>query len=164
MIIKSYEILNNPINFIKYNLFLLYGENNGLKNDVVEKLKNLLNKKHNKIEFTSIYENEIIENGENFYNSIYSGSLFSTHKMIVINSGSDKILKNINDINEHSPENVTITIFADVLDKKSKLRNLFEKNKNTICIPCYLDNEKDLNIIATSELKKKKYSFIKRID
>ena len=155
MIIKSYEILNNPTNFIKYNLFLLYGENNGLKNDIVEKLKNLLNKKHNKIEFTSIYENEIIENGENFYNSIYSGSLFSTYKMIVINNGSDKILKNINDITEYSPETVTVTIFADILDKKSKLRNLFEKNKNTICIPCYLDNEKDLNIIATSELKKK---------
>ena len=133
----------------------MYGENNGLKNDIVEKLKNLLNKKHNKIEFTSIYENEIIESGENFYNSIYSGSLFSTHKMIVINNGSDKILKNINDITKYSPETVTVTIFADVLDKKSKLRNLFEKNKNTICIPCYLDNEKDLNIIATSELKKK---------
>jgi len=32
--------------------------------------------------------------------------------------------------------------------------NFFEKNKKTICIPCYLDNEKDLEIIALLELKK----------
>ena len=40
------------------------------------------------------------------------------------------------------------------LKKKSKLRNFFEINKKTICIPCYLDSEKDLEIIAQSELKK----------
>ena len=40
------------------------------------------------------------------------------------------------------------------LEKKSKLRNFFEKNKKTICVPCYLDNEKDLAIIAQLELKK----------
>ncbi len=155
MIIKSYEILNNPKNFIKYNLFLLYGENNGLKNDIVDKLKNLLNKEHNKIELLQIYENEIIENDKNFYNSIYSGSLFSTFKIIIVNNGSDKILKNINDITENSLENVIVIILAEVLEKKSKIRNLFEKDKKTICIPCYPDNEKDLNLIAISEFKKK---------
>ena len=155
MIIKSYEILNNPKNFAKYNLFLLYGENNGLKNDIVEKLKNLLDKEHNKTEFFQIYENEIIANDENFYNSIYSGSLFSAFKIIVVNTESDKILKNINDITENSPENVIVIILAEVLEKKSKLRNLFEKSKNTICIPCYPDNEKDLHLIAISEFKKK---------
>ena len=55
-------------------------------------------------------------------------------------------------INIH--ENVFLIIFSEILEKKSKLRNFFEKNKKTICIPCYLDSEKDLEIIAQSELKK----------
>jgi len=40
------------------------------------------------------------------------------------------------------------------LEKKSKLRNFFETSINTICNPCYLDSEKDLEIIAQSELRK----------
>ena len=34
------------------------------------------------------------------------------------------------------------------------MRNFFEKEKKTVCIPCYLDNEKDLEVIARSELKR----------
>ena len=41
MIIKSYELQKNKSNFPKYNFFLLYGENHGLK----KILENLL-KKH----------------------------------------------------------------------------------------------------------------------
>ena len=48
-----------------------------------------------------------------------------------------------------------LIIFSEILEKKSKLRNFFEANKKTICIPCYLDSEKDMGIIAQSELKKK---------
>ena len=39
------------------------------------------------------------------------------------------------------------------MEKKSKLRIFFEKEEKTICTPCYLDNEKDLEIIAITELK-----------
>ena len=54
MIIKSFEI--SKINLEKFNLFLLYGENEGLKNEVLNtfsiKLKN-----YNKIRYD---ENEIL--------------------------------------------------------------------------------------------------------
>ena len=43
---------------------------------------------------------------------------------------------------------------AEILEKKSKLRNFFETNTKTLCVPCYLDNEKSMKIIATNELKK----------
>ena len=33
-----------------------------------------------------------------------------------------------------------------------------KKNKKTICIPCYLDSEKDLEIIAQTELRKNNIS------
>ena len=106
------------------------------------------------IEFSSFYENEIIDSEENFYNLIYSGSLFGKNKIITIYDATDKIINKLNDIYEKFPEGITIIIFSDILEKKSKLRNLFEKEKEIICIPCYLDNEKDLGTIAQLEFKK----------
>ena len=154
MILKSYEIQRNPSNFLKYNVFLLYGENSGLKKDIRESIKIVVSQQDANIELLSLYENDIIDNEENFYNSIYSGSLFSNKKIITINNGTDKIIKQVNDIVDRYPENVYLIIFADVLEKKSKLRNFFETNLKTLCIPCYLDNDKDLEIIAKAELKK----------
>ena len=154
MITKSYEIQKNPFNFLKYNLFLLYGENNGLKKDIKELIKITLNKKDSSTELLSFYENDIIDNEENFYNSIYSGSLFSSKKIININSGTDKIIEQVKNIVDGFPENVFLIIFSDILEKKSKLRNFFETNNNTLCIPCYLDTDIDLKTIAETELRK----------
>ena len=148
MILKSYEIQKSKLNLLKYNFFLLYGENFGLKKDVKEFIKNNIKQKNHEVEIVSLYENEIIENEENFYNFIYSGSLFSSHKIITIHEATDKILRRIEDIYKQYPENVFIIIFSGILEKKSKLRSFFEKDKKTICIPCYLDNDKDLEIIA----------------
>ena len=39
MIVKSYEIQKKTNNFLKYKLFLLYGENYGLKKDIKESIK-----------------------------------------------------------------------------------------------------------------------------
>ena len=154
MIIKSYEIQRNPLNFIKYNLFLLYGENDGLRKDIKESIKVAVNQQNTHIELLSLYENDIIDNEENLYNSIYSGSLFSKKKIITINNGTDKIIKQVKDIVEKLPENIFLIIFSGILDKKNKLRNLFETNIKTLCIPCYLDSAKDLEIIAKTEFKK----------
>ena len=154
MILKSYELQKNPSNLSKYNLFLLYGENDGLRKDIKESIKVAVNQQNTHIELLSLYENDIIDNEENLYNSIYSGSLFSNKKIITINNGTDKIIKQVKDIVEKFPENVFLIIFSGVLDKKNKLRNLFETNIKTLCIPCYLDSDKDLEIIAKTEFKK----------
>ncbi len=154
MIIKSYEIQKNPSNFLKYNLFLLYGENNGLKKDIKKLIKIVLNKKDTNAELLSFYENDIIDNEESFYNSIYSGSLFGDKKIITINGGTDKIIKQVENIIERFPKNVFLIIVTDILEKKSKLRSLFETNATTLCIPCYLDTDRDLKTIAETELKK----------
>ena len=154
MIVKSYEVEKNKSNFSKYNFFLIYGENQGLKKDTRKLIKSAIEEKDNKAEILSIYEDEIIKNEENFYNFIYSGSLFNDKKIITIHEATDKIIKTISDIYEKHTENVFLIIFSEALEKKSKLRNFFEKNKKTVCIPCYLDNERDLRIIAQSEFKK----------
>jgi len=158
MIIKSYEINKNKLNLLKYNFILMYGENFGLKKDIKEIFINNLKPSDKNIEIISLYENEISEKEENFYNLIYSGSLFSNKKIIIINEATDKIMKQINDIYEKYPENVFLIFLADILEKKSKLRNFFETNKKTVCIPCYLDSDRDLQFIARSELNKIKIS------
>ena len=148
MILKSYEIQRNPSNFLKYNVFLLYGENNGLKKEIRESIKTVVSQQDANIELLSLYESDIMDNEENFYNSIYSGSLFSNKKIITINNGTDKIIEQVNNVVDKYPENVFLIIFANVLEKKSKLRNFFETNLKTLCIPCYLDNDKS-SILAS---------------
>ena len=154
MIIKSFEIQKKILNFEKNILFLLYGENNGLKKDIKDIIKNSFESKNSKAENFSTYENNILENEESFYNSIYSGSLFGDKKIITIHDGTDKLIKILEDILLKKPENILIIIYSSILEKKSKLRSFFEKEKTTICIPCYLDNERDLENIAKIELKK----------
>ena len=158
MIIKSYEIKKNKQNLLKNNFFLLYGENFGLKKDIKNFITATIKENEDNIENLSLYENEILENENNFYNFIYSGSLFSNKKIITIYDASDKLIKKIDDVYNKYPKNIFIIIFCGILEKKSKIRNFFEKNKTTICIPCYLDNEKDLEIITQSLLKKNNIS------
>ena len=154
MIIKSYEVQKNKSNFSKYNFFLLYGENLGLKKDIRKFIKTAIAQRDNNVEILFLYESEILNNEENFYNSIYTGSLFNSKKIITIYEATDNIIKKISNIYDKYPENVFLIIFSEILEKKSKLRNFFEKNKKTICIPCYLDSERDLESIAKLELKK----------
>ena len=154
MIIKSYELKKNKTKILKNNLFLLYGENFGLKKDIRKFIITEIENENDKIEILSLYENEIIDNQENFYSLIYSGSLFSNKKIISIYDASDKMHEKINEVYNKYPKDVFIIIFSGVLEKKSKLRTFFEKNEKAFCIPCYLDNERDLETLAQLELKK----------
>jgi len=156
VIIKSYEIKKQSSTIDQYNLFLLYGENDGLKKEIKESIKKTITLRNPDTEFLTFHENDIIENEESFYNTIYSGSLFSKKKIIYISNGTDKIFEKIEDISEKYPENVFIVISANILDKKSKLRNYFEKKNKTICIACYLDSDRDLEFIAKTKLNENK--------
>ncbi len=149
MIIKTYEL--NKINN-KIKIFLLYGNNNGFKDEII---KNFFENKFKK----KIYrydENEILHNKENFYNIIFTKSLFEDEKLIIISRVSDKIKDIINEVIEKEIDDTTIILNSNNLDKKSKLRSLFEKNKRTICIPFYEDNSQTLSSIASSFFKEKK--------
>ena len=100
MIFKSYEINQKKKIFSKYNFYLLYGENFGLKKDIKEIIKNSAAQKDDDVEVLSIYENEIISKEENFYDFIYSGSLFGNKKIITIYDTTDKVISKIEDIYE----------------------------------------------------------------
>jgi len=80
MIIKSYEIEKNISKFIKYNMFLVYGENYGLKKEIQELLIAKSKEADNSLEVISTYENDVLNNQDNFYNTVFSDSLFSKKK------------------------------------------------------------------------------------
>ena len=94
MIIKHFEL--NKVDLNKNYFFLLHGENQGLKNELIESKfkKNYLEKSYN------YDENEILNNKENFYNNILSNSFFENEKLIIINRATDKITNIIEDILE----------------------------------------------------------------
>ncbi len=149
MIKKAYEIKN----FYKdNNFYLFYGKNDGAKKEEVEKI--LLANKNKSI--SKYDEKYILANSEVFLNNIYSGSLFEDEKIIIINSATDKILKIIEDIFNQKNLNLSIILEASSLEKKSKLRNLFEKNKQLICVAFYPDNLETLSKIAHNYLRDKK--------
>ncbi len=151
MIVKSYEL-----NKIKKNLnfFLFYGKNEGLKN---QHIKQLL-EKNNKSNVIKYDEKEILENEDIFFESILSNSLFENEKSIVINRGTDKINEIIINLIERNIDGITIIINANVLEKKSKLRKLFEKEKNLACIATYPDTNEILSNLALAFFKKIKIS------
>ena len=124
--------------------FLLYGSNNG---QIEETINNIL--KPNLSENIHNYdENEIMANTQEFEENILNKSFFEDDKLIIINRGSDKILELIETLISKKISETTIIIKANMLEKKSKLRSFFEKNKNTICVPFYDDTYKSLLLIA----------------
>jgi len=154
MLIKSYEILKKDLNFL--NSFLIYGENTGLKQDIVKSVIGLKEKKKIKYKQFKFEEGEIIKNQNDFFNLIFSGSLFDKKKVIFVNRTTDRLFNLISEISKKDIKDILIFFEADQLEKKSKIRNLFEKDKNLVCIACYQDNNFDLIKIINDEIKQTK--------
>ena len=141
MISKYYEIEKFKN---KTNYFLFYGENEGQKQDVIQANFSQFTKE-NIYKYT---EKDIIENKQIFLENIYSKSFFENEKLILISDVSDKILNLIKEIIESNINDVVIILIAKRLDKKSKLRNYFEKEKNVLVVPFYEDTPQTLLSIA----------------
>ena len=152
MIIKFFELKKK--NFKSQRYFLLYGANRGLKEETIEKiLKPQLSKN------VSYYdENEILNNTNNFFENISNRSFFENEKLIIIQRSTDKIKDLIDEIIERNIDDLAIILISETLEKKSKLRNYFERSKKTICIPFYEDNLQTLSLLAQNFLKEKKIS------
>ena len=146
MILKSFEL--NKITD-QATFFLLYGKNEGLKTECINEI---LKKNDGKI--FNYDEKQIKDEIENFYENILSGSLFENSKIIIINRASDKIVEIIQELINRNITNTKIIINADILEKKSKLRSLFEKEQDLICIPTYPDNNETLSKLGSTFFSK----------
>ena len=154
MLIKSYEITKKSLSSL--NFFLIYGENIGLKQDIARSVLELKEKKNRKYKHFKFEEEEILKNQNNLFNLIFSGSLFDKKKAIFINRTTDKLFNLISEISKKDAKDILIFFKADQLEKKSKIRNLFEKDENLICVACYKDNNIDLIKIINDEIKQTK--------
>ena len=157
MIIKSFEFKKTYIK--SYNFFLLYGENDGLKKEIID--TNFKNEFKN--ETYRFEENTIIKNEKNFFEEVLTKSFFEEKKLIIITNVTEKIKDIIEELFEKKIQDTYIILISDKLDKKSKLRNLFEKNKSLVCIPFYSDNFQSLLYIANNFFKKIKISISQEI-
>jgi len=152
MIIKSYEL--NKIDLNTNKIFLMYGQNEGLKNEITKKYF-INNFKENIYRYD---EKEIIDNNSDFFNGILSRSFFEEKKLFIISRVTDKLNNIIEEVIEKEIKDITIILNASNLDKKSKLRKLFEKNKKIVCLPVYEDNAQTLSVIARDFFKVNKIS------
>ena len=144
---KSYLVEQN-FNLLKERFVLFYGDNLGLKQDFKKKIKSY----YKQNEIISFTQEEILNNETNFFNEIKNISLFETKKIYIINQANDKIIEIFKEI-EQKFDDQNIYLFAEVLEKKSKLRNYFEKSKKCGSIPCYPDNELSIKKIIAERLR-----------
>ena len=157
MIIKNNEL--QKLKATKCNLYLLYGENRGFKNQFIYENLSLEFKKN----IFKYNENEVFNDYKDFMTSILNKSFFEEKKLYIISNVSEKILVLIEDFISSKIEDITIIIVASILDKRSKLRNFFEKEKNTICIPFYSDQNRTLSFLASNFFKEKKISISQEV-
>ena len=157
MIVKSFELSKLKIN--NYNFFLFYGDNEGLKEEII---KNLLEKNyHNKIH--RYEEKEILSNENDFFNSILTKSFFDNERLIIINRATDKIKKIVVELLEKNPSDIKFILNSKNLEKKSILRKFFEKEKSILCAPFYEDNNQTLNSIINQFFRDKKISISQQL-
>ena len=149
MIIKSYIAEKNLDQIDKFNSVLFYGENQGLKKDFKEKLRSI----HKEHEILNLFQDDIIKNKSLLVNEINNKSLFNKKKIIFIDQASEKIFSIVEEICKDLDDN-KIFVFCGILDKKSKLRNTFEKDVNSAIIACYQDNDLTIRNLISKELSK----------
>ena len=150
MILKNFEI--NKIDIKKQKNFLFYGNNSGLIDQVIKDKfsKNFEGKIYN------YEEADILNHKESFFNKVLNSSFFDNNKLIIITRVTNKLVEIISDILEKKIDDVTFILKTGQLEKKSKLRKLFEDSKETICIAFYPDTEVTLSKLTHEFFQKEK--------
>ena len=157
MIIKSFEV--DKIKSKNYKSILLYGVNQGLKEELIK--TSILNDFSGEI--LKYDEAEVLEKSEIILESLLNGSLFDEQKLILISRCSNKIYSFIEKFLEKDISQVLVVLNSENLDKKSKLRTLYEKSKDLICVPFYEDNQQSLSIFANKYLQSKNIKLSREI-
>ena len=137
MIIKYYELKKNLKKDV--NILLFYGPNTGLIEEMIkETMRSYTENLYN------YSESEILSDKDTFIINLFNKSFFENEKLIIINHITEKILEVIKDIVEKKDQSFKIILKAGILEKKSKLRNFFEKENNLIITAFYEDDHQTL--------------------
>ncbi|MDA9743332.1 DNA polymerase III subunit delta [Candidatus Pelagibacter sp.] len=128
--------------------FLFYGKNEGLKEEVIN--DNFIEKFEGQL--IRYDESEFVNNFDNILEELLNMSLFGEKKNLIISRVTDKVLRYIEIILNKEIKDTKIILKSGILDKKSKLRSLFEKDRNLVSVPFYEDTHKNLYIIVSKFL------------
>ena len=157
MIVKSFEI--DKLKSLNSNLHLIYGVNEGIKQDLINNIYlNVF-----KGDVLKYDEHEVLNNIDEFVSNLLTKSLFENKKIIIISRATDKLYTLINDLLDREIVETKIIIKSSSLEKKSKLRNLFEKESQLICTPVYEDDVRALNYVIQNFLKENSFSLSQEI-
>ena len=151
MIIKFFE--KEKIDKVGLDFYLVYGDNEGQKEDILQCVLKNYNGLTNKYD-----EKEFLESKNEILSSLLNKSFFENNKAFIIFRSTDKSLGFIEEMLEKKITDTKIILLSERLDKKSKIRNFFEKSKSTGCIPVYPDDNNTLSKIATSRFKENQIS------
>ncbi len=150
MILKYFEL--NKLNFEITNFLLFHGKNEGYKNEEIRKITNKFNTKGKHYD-----EKQVIDNTEEFFANNLNKSFFDNEKIIIINRCTDKVIKIVEQLIDRNINDIIFILNSEVLEKKSKLRNFFEKSKKELAsIAFYPDNFDTLLRIARQALRERK--------
>ncbi len=157
MIIKHFEL--EKLKSTKAKFHLIYGNNEGIKEDIINNfyLSNFDG------EILKYDEQDILNNKDEFISSLLTNSLFKANKIIIISRVSNKLFDLASELLEISNIDCKIVFKCSNLEKKSKLRNLFEKDNQTICTPVYEDDNRSLFLVISSFLIEHKFSLSQEI-
>ena len=145
---KSYLIEKDYSKLRDNKSILFYGENTGLKNYFKQLIKN----NNNETSFINFSQDEILNNENILRRELDNSSLFEVNKIIFLERCNDKILKVLEEYFDLGFNFQTI-IFADILEKKSKLRSVYEKSKTYASVACFPDNQITIQKIIFEKLK-----------
>ncbi len=145
---KSYLIEKDYSKLRDNKSILFYGENTGLKNYFKQLIKN----NNNETSFINFSQDEILNNENILRRELDNSSLFEVNKIIFLERCNDKILKVLEEYFDLGFNFQTI-IFADILEKKSKLRSVYEKSKAYASVACFPDSQITIQKIIFEKLK-----------
>lgn len=147
MIKKVYEINKKIIN--NYKFYLFHGINEGYKKEKINELLSNTNEEN----IYNYYEKEILKDINIFFEKISSKSFFEDQKYIVISHSTNKIYDVMEEILSKNIDDIVIIINTEILDKRSKIRNLFEKEKKLVSVAFYEDTHDTLSKLADNFFK-----------
>ena len=148
MILKNFDLKSNTL---LNNITLFYGSNDGHKDEILNNFIKIFDG-----EILRYDESDLISKKDNFLSEIKNESLFNNQRLLIISRATNKVLEVLGDLTSFSNENISMIILCENLEKKSKLRQLFEKNKKLICVAFYDDDERSLLKITNEFLSKEK--------
>ena len=154
MIIKEYQLEKLISDSALPSNILIYGPNEGLVKEYFEKItRDYLNK--DDYEKINLSGKDIDNNPQVLDDTTRTVSMFFKNKLVIADSIKDKHFNIIEKTIKDAPQQVFLIILDGNLNKSSKIRKLFEDNKDCVSLACYEDDS--ISIIKNID------EFIKKI-